>query len=703
MLFQADYEYGEEETDYDDVAETLNSVNRTRRQSGDIQTDTFAVGDMIYTKHDILSMKTMLDKMANDMQNDAVRISKKEKGLYITIEAERGHGYRGDSALDDIKVTNIPCSTWAEWSPWGACSNSCGGGIQQRNRECFLKNKKKCNGKFGEERMCNLHNCGGWSCNFDGGLCGMNQLQGDDFDWTRKNGYTPSAMTGPTHDVGGNGYYMFIEASSPQKTNDAARLQTPKFPTDTDYCLQFYYHMWGNVTGQPQAVGQINVIYTSRSSSGDGPVTWKKIFQKRDDQGKQWHQATIPVNPVRNHDEFTLIFEAVRGYSYRSDIAMDEIVLTNTDCQAANDAIKETVRQAQEESLDNMKRDEGMMVCTMNWRAQPTCNWIQGKNGKEDKTDFTRTNEKTSSADTGPEAGTGLGTPPRGGEDDYYLFLEASDVDDGQGAMLKSKPLKAIPYCVSMDYHMYGKGTGALEISAQERNKAQVLEAHKGYGSVDEEEELDGESDEETNAIGTRSLKRITGDKKNTWHNLQVNYRPVDDMLEVIFQVKATRGTSWASDIALDNLEVRPGPCIEIESVEAEQFTVKWGEMKDLIAYTININPEIPNFKNGNSTLQGVTITDLAPESTYTIELVTYLTGGRTFNAVREITTMPLLTGFMAGFTKSTMTKLRWNHNTQFAGYDIQITPSISTFSNGIQLGNKTDYAITGLIFAQHF
>ena len=95
-----------------------------------------------------------------------------------------------------IKITNIPCSTWAEWSRWGACSKDCGGGIQQRNRECFLKNKKKCNGKFGEERQCNMHTCGGWSCNFDGGLCDMIQLQGDDFDWTRKSGYTPSAMTG---------------------------------------------------------------------------------------------------------------------------------------------------------------------------------------------------------------------------------------------------------------------------------------------------------------------------------------------------------------------------------------------------------------------------------------------------------------------------------------------------------------------------
>ena len=692
--------YDDEEADYDGSGDDNDgpTSNRTRRSydTNDVQTDTYIVGDMIFTKYDVNSMKAILDTMQQDMQQDAVRITKKEKGLYITIEAERGFGYRGDSAIDDIKVTNIPCSTWAEWSPWAACSNSCGGGIQQRNRECFLKNKKKCNGKFGEERMCNLHNCGGWSCNFDGGLCGMTQLQGDDFDWVRKSGYTPSAMTGPTHDVSGNGYYMFIEASSPQKTNDAARLQTPKFPTDTDYCLSFHYHMWGNVTDMPQAVGQMNVIYTSKD--GNQPATWKKVFGKRDDQGKSWHEAKIPINPSRSTPEFSLVFEAVRGYSYRSDIALDEIVLTNTDCDRANDAIKETVRQAQEESLDNMQLEEGMKVCTMNWRALPTCDWVQGNNGKEDQVDFTRSNDRTTSADTGPDGGTGLGTPPRGGEADYFLFLEASDVDNGQGAMLKSKPLAAIPYCVSLDYHMFGKGTGGLEIFAQEKNKDQVLTERNGYGSVDEEEELAGDADEESNAIGTRSLKRLTGDKKNTWHNLQINYRPTVDTIEVLFQIVATRGSSWASDIAIDNMLVKAGPCIEIESVEAEQFTVKWGQMTDLIAYTINISPELPNFKNGNTTLQGVTIGDLEPESSYQIELITYLTGGRIFQAMRDIKTMPVLTGFMAGFTKSTVTKLRWNHDDQFAGYDIQIIPTISSFANGIHLGNKTEYDIAGLL-----
>ena len=114
-------------------------------------------------------------------------------------------------------------------------------------------------------------------------------------------------------------------------------------------------------------------------------------------------------------------------------------------------------------------------MCTMNWKATPICDWTQAKNKKEDDIDFTRTNEATPSAETGPDGGTGKGTPPRHGEADYFIFLEASDVDDGQGALLKSKPLRAIPYCISMDYHMYGKHTGALEITAHEKTEAEKL------------------------------------------------------------------------------------------------------------------------------------------------------------------------------------------------------------------------------------
>lgn len=38
------------------------------------------------------------------------------------------------------------------------------------------------------------------SCNFETGLCGYTNDRGDEFDWTRGNGGTPSDLTGPHND-----------------------------------------------------------------------------------------------------------------------------------------------------------------------------------------------------------------------------------------------------------------------------------------------------------------------------------------------------------------------------------------------------------------------------------------------------------------------------------------------------------------------
>jgi hypothetical protein len=115
----------------------------------------------------------------------------------------------------------------------------------------------------------------------------------------------------------------------------------------------------------------------------------------------------MSVNPVKSKGKFQLAFKAVRGFSYRSDIAIDEIVLTNSDCEAANDMMDEIKRKVEDASLANLDLDRGMPMCTMNWQRTPICDWVQGKNGKEDTIDLTRSNQPTSSAETGPSAGTG--------------------------------------------------------------------------------------------------------------------------------------------------------------------------------------------------------------------------------------------------------------------------------------------------------
>ncbi|KAL8168591.1 UNVERIFIED_CONTAM: MAM domain-containing glycosylphosphatidylinositol anchor protein 2 [Gekko kuhli] len=109
---------------------------------------------------------------------------------------------------------------------------------------------------------------GEFHCSFeDSNICLFTQDAQDNFDWTRQNiilrdtKYTPN--TGPTADRSGSkeGFYMYIEASSPRKEGDKARLTSPIFsippknpygPTNTAYCFSFYYNMYGQHIGKLQ-------------------------------------------------------------------------------------------------------------------------------------------------------------------------------------------------------------------------------------------------------------------------------------------------------------------------------------------------------------------------------------------------------------------------------------------------------------------
>ena len=207
------------------------------------------------------------------------------------------------------------------------------------------------------------------------------------------------------------------------------------------------------------------------------------------------------------------------------------------------------------------------------------------KNGKIDNGDFIRTNEATPSKLTGPEAGTGLNE--RDGEKDYYLFIEGSDLDENEFAVLQSKPLAPVPYCISMDYHMYGKGTGMLTLLAEQ---IELIDSSATL-NMDEEEEM--ASEEESGFRAAIQLAQLKYDQGNAWHHWEVTFTPEvaegTKLSEVLFYVKATRGKTWASDIAIDNLLIKPGPCINLELVESMRFVASWKAMPDLVNYGITL------------------------------------------------------------------------------------------------------------------
>ena len=81
-------------------------------------------------------------------------------------------------------------------------------------------------------------------CDFEQDFCSWETKGLANFEWSRTSMKTPSSNTGPPGDhTTGSGYYIFIEASSPQKSGDRAWLRSPQLPATTSNCLEFYYHM----------------------------------------------------------------------------------------------------------------------------------------------------------------------------------------------------------------------------------------------------------------------------------------------------------------------------------------------------------------------------------------------------------------------------------------------------------------------------
>ncbi len=93
--------------------------------------------------------------------------------------------------------------------------------------------------------------------NFEIDFGNYSDVGGDDFDWARDSGGTPSSGTGPSvdHTLGtAAGYYLYTEASNPNNPNMTALLESScitGFSGYSDAEISFWYHMLGDPDGHP--------------------------------------------------------------------------------------------------------------------------------------------------------------------------------------------------------------------------------------------------------------------------------------------------------------------------------------------------------------------------------------------------------------------------------------------------------------------
>ena len=118
-----------------------------------------------------------------------------------------------------------------------------------------------------------------------------------------------------------NGYYIYIEASRPRQENDEARLSTPSLRPG-QYCVTFFYHMFGS------AVGRLSVL-SQEGVDGATRVRWMAQRNQRD----QWHRAEFEYNSIDRSKSIQFLFYGRVGSTSSSDIALDDINITSGRCQ----------------------------------------------------------------------------------------------------------------------------------------------------------------------------------------------------------------------------------------------------------------------------------------------------------------------------------------------------------------------------------
>ncbi|XP_035464503.1 MAM domain-containing protein 2 isoform X2 [Scophthalmus maximus] len=158
-------------------------------------------------------------------------------------------------------------------------------------------------------------------CDFEAGLCGYAQdKQTDAADWEWRRGPTPTSYTGPRGDhTTGLGYYLHLEASPMLPGQSVRLLSRPLRGSRGPQCLRFFYHMYGSGTGQ---------LAVHLDKGGEDVPLWRRGGE----QSVAWLRARVEYQCDSQHQ---LVFEATRGSSVRSDIAIDDIVLEGGPCPEA--------------------------------------------------------------------------------------------------------------------------------------------------------------------------------------------------------------------------------------------------------------------------------------------------------------------------------------------------------------------------------
>nr|XP_022288523.1 MAM and LDL-receptor class A domain-containing protein 1-like [Crassostrea virginica] len=423
----------------------------------------------------------------------------------IQFKATRGDGYRGDIAVDDIRVTD------------GQCLVSCSDQPCGQNAVCIPdpSDGYKCECPAGYSGVDCDTVIGQVNCTFeDGEVCFLQNSKMDDFDWTFNSGNTPSFDTGPSAASEGT-KYVYIEASG-KMSGDVASLRSSANFEAGNRCLVFDYHMYGD------GMGTLRVL----KESGDGTTT--ELFKRTGQQNSSptgWKTTSIDVYHSTTD---SIVFDGSGGSSYRGDIAIDNIryIPGNCGCETKVCLNGGTCLKTENGGLCSCSAGYSGSRCETVEGTIATCTFDGDasscflKNINGDNMDWTFRSGST------PSYGTGPGKSPGG----MYAYVEASGQQYGSKAMLSSEAASLAttgPACLSFFYNMYGTSMGTLNVWAGDRSQE-------------------------------KKVWTLSGNQGDAWTSAQVDV-PTSDDLVIIFE--GICGNGYKSDIVIDTVRLLDKPC----------------------------------------------------------------------------------------------------------------------------------------------
>ena len=188
--------------------------------------------------------------------------------------------------------------------------------------------------------------------------------------------------------------------------------------------------------------------------------------------------------------------------------------------------------------------------CTLN---EGLCGWIPGG-----EIEWHISHTTTPSQFTGPR--NSLTEPTN-----RYLFIEATEADEGQEAHLWTGELKNAA-CLFFDYHAHGADMGTLKVQVR-------------------------------TATGQETVWSTEGDQGQFW---QTKYVTINPGVPYKVALVAVRGASFRSDLGLDNLGFTSGVCPTASkcsfSDDSCQLIQQKGERLQLGCPCFQINLDVVNF-----------------------------------------------------------------------------------------------------------